>query len=281
MIGAIAGDIIGSVYEHHNHKSKEFELFGQNCCFTDDSVLTLAIAECILDGKDCRDNMLKFYRHNPGAGFGGRFHEWAQSENPQSYNSYGNGAAMRISPVGFACDDLSDLLKMVEKFTAVTHDHPEGIKGAGATAVAIFLARTGSSKDQIRSHIETHYSYDLSRHIDEIRPTYIFDVSCQGSVPQAIRAFLDSTGFEDAIRCAVSLGGDSDTIACITGGIAHAFYGIPAEIESRVYNYLQEGCARFNIREDYTGLARRFMQKYCQPADILPQIFRHRSGCSG
>ncbi|MBU1106231.1 MAG: ADP-ribosylglycohydrolase family protein, partial [Candidatus Riflebacteria bacterium] len=193
MIGALAGDIIGSVYERHNIKSKEFELFSPRCRFTDDSVLTLAIADCILNGVPCRENLLKYYWLYSGAGYGGGFHDWAQSANPQPYNSWGNGAAMRISPVGFAFDDLATVLRKAEEFTAVTHNHPEGIKGAQATAAAVFLARSGSSKDEIRAYIESTFAYDLSRHIDEIRPGYSFDVSCKGSVPEAIRAFIDST----------------------------------------------------------------------------------------
>ncbi|HNX78065.1 MAG TPA: ADP-ribosylglycohydrolase family protein [Candidatus Rifleibacterium sp.] len=255
MLGAIAGDIIGSVYEHKNTKSKDFELFTAGSCFTDDSVLTLAIADCLLTGADCRANLLKFYHAYPDAGFGGGFHAWANSEDPQPYNSWGNGAAMRISPAGFAFSDLDTVLAKAKEFTMVTHNHPEGIKGAQATAAAVFLARTGSSKDEIRNYIERTFAYDLSRHIDEIRPGYRFDVSCQGSVPQAIRAFIDSTGYEDAIRCAISLGGDSDTIACITGGIAQAFYGpIPEFIARQVYEILDS-----NLKT----IATTFMQKYC------------------
>lgn len=255
MIGALAGDIIGSVYEHDNIKTKEFVLFSPHSTFTDDSVLTLAIADCILNDLSCHDNLFRYYWLYPGLPYGGGFHDWARSSDRKPYNSWGNGAAMRISPVGFAYDDLATVLRKAEEFTAVTHSHPEGIKGAQATASAIFMARTGSSKDEIRAFVEAKFGYDLSRHIDEIRPTYDFDVSCQGSVPEAIRAFIDSTDFEDAIRCAISLGGDSDTIACIAGGIAQAFYGtIPTQIEKKVYSILDEPLA---------ALSRTFMTKYC------------------
>jgi ADP-ribosylglycohydrolase len=258
MIGAIAGDIIGSVYEWHNIKTKEFPLFSPRCEFTDDSVLTVALADTILTGAPYVDNLKAFYRWYPHAGYGGSFHRWAQSADARPYNSWGNGAAMRISPAGYAYDDLETTLRQAEAYTAVTHNHPEGIKGGQATAAAIFLARTGKTKQEISAYITATFGYDLSRHVDEIRPTYTFTESSQGTVPQAIRAFLDSTDFEDAMRTAVSLGGDSDTLACITGGIAQAFYGgvpagIPAEIETRVYGILDERLA---------AITRRFMGRY-------------------
>ncbi len=255
MIGAIAGDIIGSVFERDNIKSRVFPLFSPGSCITDDSVLTLAIAECILKGVDCRENLLKYYHAYPAFGYGHNFHEWANSADPQPYNSWGNGAAMRISPVGFACNDLPALLKQAREFTVVTHNHPEGVKGAQAVAAAVFLARTGNSKDDIKNYIEKNFGYDLDKTIDEIRPDYSFDISCQGSVPQAIRAFIESTDYEDAIRTAVSIGGDSDTIACITGGIAHAFYGsVPEFIENKVYEILGDELGK---------LARTFMTRFC------------------
>ena len=228
MIGALVGDIVGSVYEWHNIKTKEFPFFSEKCFFTDDSILTVALADSILHDIDYTENLKRYYHWYPDGGYGGRFHQWAQSANSQPYNSWGNGAAMRISPVGFAYDDLKTVLLKAEEYTAVTHNHPEGIKGGQATAAAIYLARTGKSMDEIRAYIENQFNYDLSKHIDEIRPTYQFNESSQDTVPQAIRAFLDSTDFEDAIRNAISLGGDSDTLACITGGIAQAFYvGVP------------------------------------------------------
>ena len=241
MLGAIAGDIIGSVYEFKPIKTEDFELFSPGSTFTDDTVLTVALADAILHGKDYGRTMKEYYRRYPYAGYGGFFHHWARSEDSQPYNSWGNGAAMRISPVGFAYDTLERVLERAEYFTAITHNHPEGIRGARATAAAVFLAKKGSSKEEIKAHIESKFGYDLSRSLDEIRPTYAFDVSCQGTVPQAITAFLESGDFEDAIRKAVSLGGDSDTLACITGGIAHAFYGpLPEHITRRVYSILDD-----------------------------------------
>ncbi len=225
MIGAIAGDIIGSVYEWNNIKTKEFELFSEECFFTDDTVLTVALADSILTGTSYVDNLKSFYRWYPGRGYGGSFHVWACGSDPRPYNSWGNGAAMRISPVGYSFSDLDTVLRKAAEFTEITHNHPKGIKGGQATAAAIYLAKTGSSKSEIKDYIESTFQYDLNQHVDQIRPLYKFDVSCQGTVPQAIRAFIDSTDFEDAIRTAVSLGGDTDTLACITGGIAQAFYG--------------------------------------------------------
>ena len=241
MLGAIAGDIIGSVYEFNPIKTEDFELFSPGCRFTDDTVLTVALADAILHGKDYGRTMKEYYRRYPHAGYGGFFHQWARSEESRPYNSWGNGAAMRISPVGFACDTLEEVLERAEYFTAFTHNHPEGIKGAKAVAAAVFLARKGGSQEEIKAHIESMFGYDLSMSMDEIRPRYTFDVSCQGTVPQAITAFLESGSFENAIRKAVSLGGDSDTLACITGGIAHAFYGpLPEHITMKVYSILDD-----------------------------------------
>lgn len=255
MIGAIAGDIIGSVYEWDNTKTKGFNLFSARCFFTDDTVLTVALANSILTGSPYVDDLRRFYRWYPERGYGGNFHMWARSENPKPYNSWGNGAAMRVSPVGYAYDDLDQVMDKAVEFTEITHNHPEGIKGGQATAAAIFLARTGRSKSEIKKFIETEFQYDLSKHVDEIRPSYEFDVSSQGTVPQAIRAFIDSTDFEDAIRTAISLGGDSDTLACITGGIAQAFYGgVPLEIANKVYEILDDRLEK---------VTSEFMAKYC------------------
>jgi ADP-ribosylglycohydrolase len=241
MIGAIAGDIIGSVYEFHNIKTGEFPLFSPGCHFTDDSVLTIALADSILSGVDYIDNLKRYYALYPAAGFGGYFRHWAASPDRSPYNSFGNGAAMRISPVGFAFSSLDETITQAEKYTAVTHNHPEGIKGACAAAAAIYLARTGQSKDQIRTYIETTFGYDLQRTIAEIRPVYTYEISCQKTVPEAVIAFLDSTDYESAVRLAVSLGGDSDTLACITGGIAGAFYGgVPDEIAEKALSFLDE-----------------------------------------
>jgi ADP-ribosylglycohydrolase len=255
MLGAVAGDIIGSVYEYDGIKTKSFVLFSPDCFFTDDSILTIALADSILKGTNYIDNLKRFYRLYPDGGYGGGFHRWARSESTAPYYSYGNGAAMRISPVGFAYNDPDTVLQKAAEFTEVTHNHPEGIKGAQATAITIFLARTGKSREGIKDYIETKFQYDLSRHIDEIRPSYRFEISCQGTVPQAIRAFIDSTDFEDAVRNAVSLGGDSDTLACITGGIAQAYYGAVSEaIETKVYEILDERLG---------SITREFMMKYC------------------
>ncbi len=225
MIGAIAGDIIGSVYERHRIKTKDFPLFGAGSRFTDDTVLTVALAEAILTGRDYGGLMREYYRSYPRAGYGGMFRSWALDPDAGPYNSFGNGSAMRISPAGFAYGTLEEVMDMTRRFTETTHNHPEGVRGAQATAAAVFLARTGSTKEQIRRHITATFAYDLDRTLDEIRPRYRFDVTCQGSVPEAIIAFLESSDYEDAVRNAVSLGGDSDTQACITGGIAEAYYG--------------------------------------------------------
>jgi len=255
MIGAIAGDIIGSVYEWHNIKTKDFVLFSDRCFFTDDSILTIALADTILTGTPYVDNLKTFYRFYPDGGYGGSFHGWAQSDSPAPYNSWGNGAAMRISPAGYAYDDLDTVLKKAKEFTEITHNHPEGIKGGQATAAAIFLARTGSTKEEIKEYIEKHFHYNLSRHVDEIRPSYRFNESSQETVPQAIRSFIDSTDFEDALRTAVSLGGDTDTLTCITGGIAQAYYkGVPDWIQEKVYGILDDRLG---------GITKAFMEKYC------------------
>lgn len=225
MIGAIAGDIIGSVYEHHPVKTKDFPLFHPQCRFTDDSVLTVAVASAILEDRNYLNAIRKLGRRYPDAGYGGSFIYWLHASAPQPYGSWGNGAAMRVSPVGFAFDTLKAVLEEAAHTAEISHNHPEGIKGAQATALAIFLARTGHNKETIRSEVSRRFGYDLNRTVDAIRPGYSFDVSCQGTVPEAIVAFLDAESYEDAVRNAVSLGGDSDTLACITGGIAEAFYG--------------------------------------------------------
>ena len=244
MIGAIAGDIIGSIYEFHNIKTTDFPLFSAGCRFTDDSVLTVALADALMSGADYTDKLKEYYARYADAGFGGSFARWAGSTDRSPYNSWGNGAAMRISPVGFAFDSLAETLRQAEKYTAVTHNHPEGIKGACATAAAIYLARCGETKEQIRAYIETTFGYDLQRSVAEIRPGYRFEISCQKTVPEAIISFLDSNSFEEALRLAVSLGGDSDTLACITGGIAQAFYGkVPAEIQQQAYKILAKPLA--------------------------------------
>lgn len=231
MLGAIAGDIIGSIYERHPIKTTAFPLFVERSRFTDDTVLTVAVAFAILHGVDYAAALRDFGRRYPHAGYGGTFRQWLFSDEMGAYNGWGNGSAMRVSPVGMAFDDEASVLAEAEASAAVTHNHPEGIKGAQATALSVFLARTGSPKEEIRRRITAGFGYDLSRTVEQIRPTYHFDVSCQGTVPAAIIAFLDSRDYEDAVRLAISLGGDSDTLACITGSIAAAYYGdIPASI---------------------------------------------------
>jgi ADP-ribosylglycohydrolase len=257
VIGAIAGDIIGSVYEHRPIKHKDFPLFHPDRRFTDDSVLTIAIAEAILEKKDYQDAIRALGRQYPDAGYGGTFIQWLFSPAPRPYQSWGNGAAMRVSPVGFAFPTIPDVLREARKTAAITHDHPEGIKGAQAAALAVFLARTGSSKDEIRQEIADRFQYDLSRSVDGIRPAYAFDVSCQGTVPEAIISFLESESYEDAVRLAVSLGGDSDTLACITGSIAHAFYGevpgpivqlVKTTLDKRLWAITEAFCRAFDIK---------------------------------
>lgn len=235
MIGAIAGDIIGSIYERHPIKSKDFPLFDPACTFTDDSVLTIAVADAILHDRDYLTSVWKIGNRYPFVGYGEAFIDWLCSSSPRPYNSWGNGAAMRVSPVGFAFATADEVLQEAARTAMISHDHPEGIKGAQATALAVFLARTTGDKDVVRSEIASRFGYDLQRRLDDIRPAYQFDLSCQGTVPEGIIAFLDSCSFEDAIRGAISLGGDSDTLACITGGIAEAFYGpVPIAIVDHV-----------------------------------------------
>ena len=259
MIGALTGDIVGSIYEYGNIKTTEFPLFSESCFFTDDSVLTVALAESILTGKSYKKLMLEYYRRYPDAGYGGGFHRWARSTRPVPYESWGNGAAMRVSPVGWGFDSMQEVLDRAEAYTAITHNHPEGIKGAQATAAAIFLGRSGASKADIETFVGNGFGYDLSQTCDEIRPDYVYDVSCQGTVPQAFAAFLDSTSFEDAIRLAVSLGGDTDTLACITGSIAEAFYGgVPEEISERTLAFLDEP-----LRLQ----ARQFAERFCRQGE--------------
>lgn len=277
MMGAIAGDMIGSVYEFHNHKSKDFPLFRKDSTFTDDTVCTIAVAEGIMNGgspDDFIDAFKKYGRMYPNAGYGGTFYRWIFSDSREPYNSYGNGAAMRISPVGWVMNTgytartgCWPSREHSEIPTAVTHNNPEALKGAAAVADSIFMARmyrekvVGDYNERIiptleklkwgiREHLEEDFGYDLSRTLDEIRPTYHFDVSCQGTVPVAVQAFLESTDFEDAIRNAISVGGDSDTIGAITGGIAEAAYGIPKdildEVWSRLPDPLRDVCRRWH-----------------------------------
>ena len=253
IIGAIAGDIIGSIYERNNVKRTDFELFTDKSKFTDDTVLTVAIADCILNQKEFGKTVWEYGRKYRHRGYGGRFKEWLQSENPYPYNSFGNGSAMRVSAVGFAYNDIETVLEKAKETAEITHNHSEGIKGAQAIATGIFLAKRNKTKDEIRKYIIEKFNYNLDFTIDSIRPFYKFDVTCQGSVPQAINAFLESSDYESAIRLAISIGGDSDTIACITGGIASAFYKvIPDNIlefaESKLPNEFIEILNEFDRR---------------------------------
>ncbi len=231
LIGAVAGDIIGSSYEGSGVKTSNFALFTPFSRFTDDTVLTLAVADCILNEKDFAKTIQEYGRKYPRRGYGGYFKQWLKSDNPVPYGSFGNGSGMRVSAVGAAYNTLDEVLAVAKQSAEVTHNHPEGIKGAQAIAAAVFLAKTGSSKPQIKEYISTTFDYNLNRSITDIRPSYVFDVTCQGSVPEAIIAFLDSTDYESAIRLGISLGGDSDTIACMAGAIAATFYNqIPDHI---------------------------------------------------
>jgi ADP-ribosylglycohydrolase len=245
MLGAIAGDVIGSAHEWQPVASRDFPLFTRHSRFTDDSVLTLAVADAIVKSDkasqpDYLASILDFARRWPDAGYGGNFRRWIHSSDPKPYNSWGNGSAMRVSPVGFAFNDENTVRLEAKRSAELSHDHPEGIKGAQSVALAIFLARKGASKEVIRSRISHDFGYSLDRSIDDIQPDYKFDVSCQRSVPEAIIAFLESTDFESAVRNAVFLGGDADTQACIAGGIAEAFYGgVPKDIEREVRKRLE------------------------------------------
>lgn len=247
MLGAIIGDIVGSRFEWNNNKNKDFEFLNHKCFFTDDSVMSLAIAKALLvcktDLSDLGEQAVKYMqeigRKYPGCGFGGMFFNWIFSDKPEPYNSYGNGAAMRVSACGFVAETMEEAIEMSRKVTEVTHNHPEGIKGAEATAVAIFLAKSGRNILEIRDYINKHY-YPMNFKLDDIRDSYKFNETCQDTVPQAIEAFLESKNFEDAIRNAISIGGDSDTLAAITGGIAEAYYGIPTDIRKHALTFLDE-----------------------------------------
>ena len=251
MYGAILGDIIGSPYEFdRGRKSKDFPLFSRNSKFTDDSVMTLAVADAFLpiapntDDAEIRRRLVRsmqtYGRKYPYAGYGGMFRRWLKDPNPQPYGSYGNGSAMRVSSAGWLFDNLETVRHMARLSAEVTHNHPEGIKGAEATASAIFLARTGSTKAEIKTYIEANFHYVLSRTCDEIRPAYRHVESCQETVPEAITAFLEGNSFEDVIRTAVSLGGDCDTLTCIAGSIAEGYYGVPEELKQQCQEKLPE-----------------------------------------
>lgn len=246
MLGALIGDIAGSPYEWSNCKSKDFPLLEPRCRMTDDSVMTAAVASAVLMGdlenldafrQNVITEMRRLGNQFPGLGYGPRFERWLKAEDPQPYHSLGNGSAMRVSPVAWAAESLSQCLSLAKASAEVTHDHPDGIAGACCVAGAVYLARTGADKAAIRDHVTRYYPLNFT--LDEIREAYQFDVSCAGSVPQAMEAFLEAADFEDAIRGAVSIGGDSDTIACMAGAVAAAFYGIPRDIREAALPFLE------------------------------------------
>ncbi|OBZ32489.1 ADP-ribosylglycohydrolase family protein [Megasphaera sp. DISK 18] len=247
MLGAIIGDIVGSRFEWHNIKTKEFELFSYKSRPTNDSIMTLALAKAILDSKDdysdlgdlSVDYMQSLGRKYPNCGYGGRFKHWVFAVDPKPYGSLGNGSAMRVSPAGWAARNLDEAKLLSRKITEVTHDHPEGLKGAEATVVAIYMARNGAGLKEIRDVIDKNY-YPMDFTLDAIRPTYKFDATCQGTVPQALMAFFESNDFEDAIRNAISIGGDSDTLAAICGSVAEAYYGISEKLRKQTLMFLDE-----------------------------------------
>ncbi len=255
MLGAIAGDVIGSVFEGSGVKTSDFPLFSAHSTFTDDTVLTVAVAAAILEKKEYGWCLREFGCRYPGRGYGGFFQEWLADESVGPYNSWGNGSAMRVCPVGWAFQTVDEVLLEARRSAAVTHDHPEGIRGAQATALATHMACEGAGKTEIRREITERFGYDLDRKVEDIRPNYRFDVSCQGSVPESIICFLDSADVEDAIRKAISLGGDADTMACITGGIAEAHYGqVPHSMELEV---------RKRLTPDLLQVVDRFRTRYC------------------
>lgn len=281
MLGALTGDIIGSVFESAPIKSKHFPLFSQDSTFTDDSVLTVAVADALLADADFASTYREYFRRFPDRGYGSGFCCWAMSNAGQPYNSFGNGSAMRVSPVGWAFDSLESVLDAAERSAVVSHNHAQGIRGAQAVAAAIFMARRGRSKTEIKDFVAGRFGYDLDRTLEAIRPGYAFDVSCEGSVPESIIAFLESSSFEDAIRNAVSLGGDSDTMACISGAIAEAYYGmipapilaqlgarLPPELGAVVDRFRQ----KFILDTQYVRLPSRKPGEFANPPEISHHI---------
>jgi ADP-ribosylglycohydrolase len=258
MLGAIVGDVIGSPFEWNNVKSTDFRLFDRGAQCTDDSILTVATADVLLNGGDYATTYQDYFHRFPNAGYGGRFVAWAARRETRPYNSWGNGSAMRAGPIGWARDTLDDVLDEAERSAAVTHDHPDGIKGAQAVAACVLLARTEHDRERIRAFVHDGCGYPLDRRLDEIRPSYEFDLSCKGTVPVAVQAFLESTDFENAVRLAVSVGGDSDTISSITGAIAHAFYG-------SVPHHLLEPVLEIYMSPDLADLSREFCKRFNVP----------------
>jgi ADP-ribosylglycohydrolase len=238
MLGALIGDIVGSIYEWDNHRSKDFPLFGAGCDYTDDSVCTVALADALLTGADPARHLQAWCRRHPGRGYGGMFHGWIRAAEPASYDSYGNGAAMRVSAAGWLADEPAAVAALSDRITAITHNHPEGLKGARATAHAILRARQGAAASEIRDEIVARFGYDLSRTVDGIRPGYQFNETCQQTVPEALTCALNASSFEDAIRNAISIGGDSDTVAAIAGSVAEPLFGIPPAMAEKGRSYL-------------------------------------------
>jgi ADP-ribosylglycohydrolase len=257
MLGAIAGDVIGSVHEYTGTKSADFSLFVPGSKFTDDTVLAVAVADCLLNGLNYVDAFHEYFFAYPNAGYGLRFFHWASAGRRDAYNSYGNGSAMRAPAVGYAFESLDEVLSEAARSAEVTHNHPEGVKGAQATAAAVFMARRGETKRRMKDSLEQMFGYNLRDSLEELRPTYEFDESCQGTVPAALIAFFESHDYEDAVRKAVSLGGDADTLACITGAVAEAHYrGVPSHIagptmealDDRLRKVVLQFCERYKIR---------------------------------
>ena len=243
LMGAICGDIMGSPYEYWRARTKKYNFnpFPPRARFTDDTVMSIAVADWIMHGGDLSKVMQKWGRKYPDAGFGGMFRQWLGEENPKPYNSFGNGSAMRVSAVGCAFDTLEETLQKAKESAEISHNHPEGIKGAQVTAASIFLARIGRNKEEIKKYVSENFGYDLNRTCDEIRPKYKFDSTCQGSVPESLICFLESTEYEDCVRLAVSMGGDADTMGAIAGSIAAAYYGeIPEGILEKCWAKLPE-----------------------------------------
>ena len=240
MLGSIIGDIAGSIYEFNNHRSKQFEFFGEDVDFTDDTVCTIAVADALLNDRDPAEALRDWCARYPDRGYGSMFRHWLSSRDSRPYGSFGNGAAMRVSPAALLATSLEDALAKAHAVTVVTHNHPEGLKGAAATTHAIWLARSGKDPQHIRSAIHSAYGYDLDRTVDSIRSNYYFNETCQETVPEALICALEATDFEDVIRNAISIGGDSDTVAAIAGGLAEALFGLPYEIRQGAESRLPE-----------------------------------------
>jgi ADP-ribosylglycohydrolase len=238
MLGAIAGDIIGSIYEFDPIKGKDFPLFGHGVTFTDDTVCTVAVADCILQEGDFATFLKDYGRCYPDRVYGGWFAHWLASDDLAPYGSFGNGAAMRVSPVAWLARDEAEALELARRSAAATHDHPRGIAGAQATALAMWRAREGAPPEAIRAEIAARFDYDLDRSVDAVRPHYRFDETCDGTVPEAVICALEAEDYEDAVRNAISLGGDADTIACITGGLAELLYGLPEDVAEQARGHL-------------------------------------------